>query len=102
MKRKLTKKDIEEIEFTKKQICAYTHSNGYGVYAADSGTSATCPVAAGVVASIRSQYSPAALTPSQLKNLMRRSADDLGMQGFDFDHGLGVIDTAALKTKRLR
>ncbi len=84
------------LDTNKPDICAYTHFDGSGVYNADGGTSAACPVAAGVVASIRSRYSPAELTPSQLRNLLRRSANDLGMQGFDFDHGFGVIDTAAL------
>jgi hypothetical protein len=84
------------LQTNKPDISAYTHFDGSGVYDADGGTSAACPVAAGVVAAIRSAYSPAELTPGQLRNLLRRSANDLGMQGFDFDHGFGVVDTAAL------
>jgi hypothetical protein len=84
------------LDSDKPDVCAYTHFDGSEVYSADSGTSAACPVAAGVVAAIRSRYPAAELPPSQLKNLLRRSARDIGMQGFDFDHGFGVIDTAAL------
>ena len=84
------------LDANKPDICAYTHFDGSGVYDADGGTSAACPVAAGVVAAIRSRYSTAELSPTRLRNLLRRSANDLGLQGFDFDHGFGVIDTAAL------
>lgn len=84
------------LDTNKPDICAYTHFVGSGVYEADGGTSAACPVAAGVVAAIRSRYSQSELSPSQLRNLLRRSANDLGTQGFDFDHGFGVIDQAAL------
>lgn len=84
------------LDANKPDLSAYTHFEGSGVYPADGGTSAACPVAAGVVAAIRSRYPTAELSPGQLRNLLRRSANDLGMQGFDFDHGFGVIDTVAL------
>lgn len=84
------------LDSNKPDISAYTHFDGSGVYDADGGTSAACPVAAGVIAAIRSKYSSAELSPTQLRNLLRRTANDLGMQGFDFDHGFGVIDTIAL------
>ena len=82
----------------KPDVCALTHFDGSGVYDADGGTSAACPVAAGVVAAVRSRYSAAEISPPQLRNLIRRSAKDLGLQGFDYDHGYGVIDVAALLT----
>ena len=82
----------------KPDIAAYTHFSGSGVYAndVDGGTSAACPVAAGMVAAIRSRYPAAALSPAQLRNLIRRSASDLGAQGFDYDHGYGVINVRGL------
>ncbi len=80
----------------KPDICAFTHFEGSGVYEADGGTSAACPVAAGVVAAVRSRYGPSRLPPQQLRHLMRRSAEDLGLQGFDYDYGYGVIDVEAL------
>jgi subtilisin family serine protease len=84
------------LDANKPDICAYTHFEGSGVYDADGGTSAACPVAAGVVAAVRSLYSAADLSPVQLYNLIRRSANDLGLQGFDYDHGYGVIEVASL------
>ncbi|MCK4475281.1 MAG: S8 family serine peptidase [Methanophagales archaeon] len=76
----------------KPDLCAYTHFEGSGVYAADGGTSAACPVAAGVVAAIRSVYSPTNLTPAQLRNLLRRTSEDIGLTGFDYSHGFGLIN----------
>jgi hypothetical protein len=80
----------------KPDLCTYTHFDGFGVYDADSGTSAACPVAAGVIAAVRSIYPSDQLRPAQLRNLLRRSARDLGNIGFDFDHGYGLIDIPAL------
>jgi subtilisin family serine protease len=80
----------------KPDICAYTHFAGSEVYDADSGTSAACPVAAGVVAALRSLLPPDQLSPAQLRNLIRRTARDLGNIGFDFDHGFGLIDVEQL------
>lgn len=80
----------------KPDLCAYTHFAGSEVYEADGGTSAACPTAAGLVAAIRSIYPAHRLTPAQLRNLLRRSARDLGGIGFDFDHGFGLIDVPAL------
>jgi subtilisin family serine protease len=84
------------LDQNKPDLCAYTHFGGSEVYDSDGGTSAACPTAAGVVAAIRSVYSSARLPPAQLRNLMRRSARDLGGIGFDFDHGYGLIDVPAL------
>ncbi|MCB1740561.1 MAG: S8 family serine peptidase [Gammaproteobacteria bacterium] len=82
----------------KPDICAYTHFSGSGVYPndVDGGTSAACPVAAGVISAIRSRYPASEVAPATLRNLIRRSANDLGMQGFDYDHGFGVIDVERL------
>lgn len=81
----------------KPDIAAYTHFVGSGVYAADGGTSAACPVAAGVVAAIRTKYPAAKLSPLQLRALLCKTAEDRGKKGYDFDHGWGIIDPAALK-----
>ncbi len=83
----------------KPDICAYTHFEGSGVYensdsgtSTDSGTSAACPVAAGVIAAIRSSHTPSDLTPAQLRNIVRKSSDDLGKRGFDYKYGFGLIN----------
>jgi subtilisin family serine protease len=83
----------------KPDICAYTHFKGseaFGVGSADSGTSAACPVAAGVVAAIRAKHGRDVLAPAQLRTLISKTAIDLSGVGFDYDHGWGAISPAAL------
>jgi subtilisin family serine protease len=80
----------------KPDVACYTHFAGSGVYAADGGTSAATPVATGVVAAIRRVYPPSVISPSVLRNLIRRTAEDRGKMGFDYDYGFGVLDAKAL------
>lgn len=80
----------------KPDICAYTHFIGSGVYPEDNGTSAACPVAAGVVAAIRTVYSPTELPPAQLRQIVHRTAEDLGGIGFDYSHGFGIINVPGI------
>lgn len=83
----------------KPDLCSYTHflgSEAFGEGTPDSGTSAASPVAAGVIAAVRSRYSPSEISPAQLRALMSRSAIDLGGVGFDHDHGAGALSPASL------
>jgi subtilisin family serine protease len=80
----------------KPDIAAYTHFAGSGVYPADGGTSAACPVAAGAIAAIRSQYPASKVSPEQLRTLIFRTAEDLSGTGFDNDYGWGAIGPRAL------
>jgi len=83
----------------KPDLCAFTHFSGsraFGDDEADSGTSAACPVAAGLVAAIRTVWPSSRLSPSQLRTLLRRTADDHGDSGFDHDYGYGVVDTLGI------
>ncbi|GAA4982766.1 subtilisin family serine protease [Nonomuraea thailandensis] len=81
----------------KPDLCAYTHFAGSeAVGAADTGTSTACPVAAGVVAAVRTHRSAAELSPAQLRTLLHRTADDRSTVGFDHDYGYGVIDPPAI------
>jgi subtilisin family serine protease len=80
----------------KPDLSAYTHFLGSGVYPNDGGTSAACPVAAGVVAAVREKYPSSALSPAELRALLFKTAEDLGGTGFDHDFGWGVIDGTAL------
>ena len=80
----------------KPDLSAYTHFVGSGVYPEDGGTSAACPVAAGVVAAVREKYPSSVLSPAELRALLRKTAEDLGGTGFDLDFGWGVIDGVAL------
>ncbi|HEX4815065.1 MAG TPA: S8 family serine peptidase [Nonomuraea sp.] len=81
----------------KPDLCAYTHFAGSGaVGPADTGTSAACPVAAGVVAAVRTRRPAGQLGPEQLRTLLNRSADDRSTVGYDHDYGWGVIDPPAV------
>jgi subtilisin family serine protease len=80
----------------KPDVSAYTHFQGSRIYAADGGTSAACPVAAGVVAAVRTRYPASRLSPSQLRALIFKTAEDLIGVGWDDDHGWGAIDASAL------
>ena len=83
----------------KPDLCAYTHfagSQALGEQTPDSGTSAACPVAAGVVAAIRTRWPATKLSPAQLRTLLRRTADDRSDVGFDYDYGYGILDTAGV------
>lgn len=82
----------------KPDLAAYTHFKGSGVYPADRGTSAACPVAAGVVAAVRTKYSASKLTPHQLGALLFKSAIDRGGTGYDYDYGWGIVDPLKLLT----
>jgi hypothetical protein len=84
----------------KPDISGYTHFSGSGVFAADGGTSAACPVVAGVVAALRSirPFNPADVTshPAAIRSFMTATASDLGTTGYDFAHGFGVVSGSAI------
>lgn len=80
----------------KPDIMSYTHFAGSGVYPEDSGTSAACPVAAGIIAAIRSQPRTTPISPLQMQSLVKKTAQDRSTVGFDDDYGWGILDTAAL------
>jgi len=81
----------------KPDIASFTHFRGSGVYRVDGGTSAATPVAAGVVAAVRSRFpvGPGA-TPAMLRNAVKRLSEDKGTLGFDFEYGWGVISGCKL------
>jgi subtilisin family serine protease len=80
----------------KPDVSTYTHFTGSGVYPQDSGTSAACPGAAGVIAAVRTHYSASLLAPMELRTLVAKTAADLGGTGFDNDFGWGALDGTAL------
>lgn len=87
------------ISAEKPDICSYTHflgSEAFGSGEPDSGTSAACPVAAGVVAAVRGRYSSGQISPLQLRALLKRTAVDLGGVGFDYDYGWGALSPSRL------
>jgi len=84
----------------KPDLAGYTHFLGSGVYAADGGTSAATPVVAGVLAAVRTKrpYIPGnpSRSPSAMRSLLTTTAQDLGLSGYDFDHGHGVVNGCEL------
>jgi subtilisin family serine protease len=84
------------IEKRKPDIASFTHFAGSGVYAADGGTSAATPVAAGVVAAIRRLYPASVLPPAQLRELLRNTAEQQGSGDFNYEYGYGVINVQGL------
>jgi len=83
----------------KPDVAAYTHFKGSGVWPIDSGTSAACPVLAGVVAAMRTNCPASTLSPVQLRALLFRTAKDLNGHGFDYDNGWGVVQPVELAEK---
>ena len=80
-------------------MCAYTHFSGskaFGADQPDTGTSAAAPVAAGLVAAVRTRWPATKLSPAQLRALLRRTAEDRSEVGFDYDYGYGTVDPAGL------
>jgi subtilisin family serine protease len=84
------------LDANKPDISGYTHFKGSGVYPADGGTSAACPVIAGFVAAVRTKHRGPKLAPRQLRTALYKTASDLGRPGHDFDVGWGVPNATAL------
>jgi subtilisin family serine protease len=81
----------------KPDLSGYTHFKGSGVYSADGGTSAATPVVAGVVAAVRTRMPLRKnARPSTIRNLMRKTAEDLGRRGYDYAFGYGVASGKAI------
>ncbi len=83
----------------KPDVATYTHflgSEAFGTGQPDSGTSAACPVAAGVVAALRSAFpfvtNNAKRTPSNLRTYLHQTAIQLGNPGWNPQLGHGIID----------
>lgn len=71
----------------KPDFCAITHFRGY--FGSDNGTSAACPIAAGVVALLK-QAKPN-LNQTEAKDLLKQTAKNLAEPGFDQNTGAGII-----------
>lgn len=83
----------------KPDVMAYTHflgSRSFGPEDPDMGTSAACPVAAGVLAAVRSRFAPRQLSPRLLRGLLRASATRPDAARRDDDYGWGTIEPRRL------
>ena len=76
----------------KPDVAGFSHFSGSGVWPVDAGTSAACPVVAGVVAALRSKSTARSLAPAQLKAVLMKSSRDLGAPGWDPVTGWGVVN----------
>ena len=74
----------------KPDIGGYSHFKGSGAYPRDGGTSAACPVAAGVVAALRQQHPD--ITPDAMKGIIQRTSKDVNKSGWDYEFGFGIIN----------
>jgi subtilisin family serine protease len=71
----------------KPDFCSISHFTGY--FECDTGTSAACPVAAGVVALLK-QCKPS-LTQDTAKKALKNTATNIGPHGWDQHSGSGII-----------
>ena len=75
----------------KPDFCSISHFTGY--FRSDSGTSAACPIAAGVVALLK-QCKPS-LTQEAAKAALKGTAKNIGPAGWDKHSGSGIIQAKA-------
>jgi hypothetical protein len=89
------------LDANKPDIASYTHflgSEAFGAGSADSGTSAACPVMAGVVAALRSQYAFDPGKPQRSSGTVKGfvlscAVQPSGPVGWRNDLGYGIVDT---------
>lgn len=81
----------------KPDIAGTSHFSGSGVFPADSGTSAACPVVAGVVAALRSKPSARSITPAAMKTALLQSAIQPAAYspGWNSQTGFGAVNASA-------
>jgi len=80
----------------KPDVAAYSHFAGSGVYKADGGTSAACPVAAGVVAALRQKWPK--ITPAAMKGIIQMSTKT-GPAARSYDLGFGILNAKLALTQ---
>jgi subtilisin family serine protease len=73
----------------KPDLSGYSQFLGSGVYTADGGTSAACPVVSGTVAALRQAWPKA--SPDAVKAALEKNAQPLG-SGWSYNTGSGVVD----------
>ncbi len=82
----------------KPDLTGYTHflgSEAMGTGSPDSGTSTSCPVAAGCIAALRTRLSTTSYPPSSLFATLRTTARQVIGAGHNNDTGYGIIDPVA-------
>ncbi len=79
----------------KPDVAGYSHFAGSMVWDVDAGTSAACPVVAGVIAALRQKVSVKKLPPPSMKALLQRTCNDINGLGWNPDLGYGIVNAAA-------
>jgi subtilisin family serine protease len=82
----------------KPDVVAYTHFYGSEAQARkqpDTGTSASCPIAAGSIAAIRTRLPPSTTSPAFLISTLQETALPQGRSAWNADYGYGVIQPVA-------
>jgi hypothetical protein len=82
-----------DLDANKPDFASFSHFHGSGVWPVDGGTSAACPVAAGVAAALRSSPSIRDIPPGQLKTAMLAGGDGGGV--WNAQTGRGVLNAGA-------
>jgi subtilisin family serine protease len=81
---------------TKPDLCGFSHFGYPNVTGwLHPGTSAACPVVAGVIAALRSKPTARNLAPSSIKQALIKTARPVAGPGFTTDFGHGVVDASA-------
>jgi subtilisin family serine protease len=76
----------------KPDIAAYSEFIGSGYKRTDGGTSASCPLAAGVAAALREKIPNTRMDSYSFKTIILRNAVDIDSTGWNQDIGYGIIN----------
>lgn len=79
----------------KPDIAAFSHFAGSSVFPVDGGTSAACPVVAGVIAALRSKPAHRTIAPARVKAVLCQSARRVYGGAWHPQVGYGVVDAGA-------
>lgn len=85
------------LETQKPDICTYTEFIGSGLRSPkDEGTSTACAIASGVVAAIRTLYPSSIISPKQLRQIFRDTAQHPNDIDFCYRYGYGLLNVAGI------
>lgn len=83
------------LDHDKPDIAGFSHFSGSQVFPIDAGTSAACPVVAGVIAALRSSPNGRNILPQQMKDRLIQNANSTHGAGWSPQFGAGIVDAGA-------